>query len=218
MLYPPAPLGTRFHREVNQLAVSRMVNAIYAAYDTMDFGKLGWAYWHARCAPVHMAAAHYGAAIEGLYRKYVDGHPEKFRTKIVGDKSVWKSLQDALMKSVSESALEPSDKKLIAAKISNLNAMPFRLVADQLFTALGVPLGEAEIGAWDRRNDAAHGEGVGVETLIPTVMDTRLLMLVLHRLVLKIAESNDSYIDWWSPGMPVRKIVEPVPPPDRASI
>ena len=76
---PPAPLGKKYEHEVDQDIASKMVNAIYAKYDDLRFGELSWAYWHALCAPVHMAAAHFGAAIEALQRTYMERYPAKFQ-------------------------------------------------------------------------------------------------------------------------------------------
>jgi hypothetical protein len=65
---PPGFLGTGNALLAEQKVVARIANAVYAHYDELRFGSFSWAYWHAMCAPVHMAAGHFGAAIEALQR------------------------------------------------------------------------------------------------------------------------------------------------------
>jgi len=59
-ILPPAFLGDGNALIAEQQVVARMANAIYAHYDELRFGSFSWAYWHAMCAPVHMAAVHFG--------------------------------------------------------------------------------------------------------------------------------------------------------------
>jgi hypothetical protein len=44
---------------------------------------LSWAYWHAMCAPVHMAAGRFGAATEALQNAYMKAHSGKFSTSLI---------------------------------------------------------------------------------------------------------------------------------------
>jgi hypothetical protein len=64
------PLGPRGHLDIDSAKFSRMVNAIYVKYDDLNFGVVSWAYWHAVAAAPHIAAVHFGAAIESLQRAY----------------------------------------------------------------------------------------------------------------------------------------------------
>jgi hypothetical protein len=53
--------------------LQRMVEKLVSAYHTLDLANLAWAYWHARTAAVHIAPAHFGAAIEALQRGTATG-------------------------------------------------------------------------------------------------------------------------------------------------
>ena len=59
----PSPLGPRSFWDIDAARLSRMVNAIYAKYDALNFGVVSWAYWHAVTAAPHIAAVHFGAAM-----------------------------------------------------------------------------------------------------------------------------------------------------------
>ena len=75
---PPAFLGNGNTMVADQRVVARMANAVYAHYDELRFNSFSWNYWHAMCAPVHMAAGHFGAATEALQKAYMNAHPAKF--------------------------------------------------------------------------------------------------------------------------------------------
>lgn len=68
---PPSPLGgPRGFWDVEPARLSHMVNALYAKYDALNLGVVSWAYWHAVTATPHIAAVHFGAALESLQRAY----------------------------------------------------------------------------------------------------------------------------------------------------
>jgi hypothetical protein len=210
---PPAPLGTQYQQEVDQQMVSRMANAIFAMHDDLRFGALSWAYWHALSAPVHMAAAHFGAAIESLQRAYVKNHPREFETKLVSDKATWKSLKEQFLNAVANAQLDPNVSGIITNKISNLNEMPKSISSEKLLAEIGLPLSTIEEVAWARRHRAAHGGEIDENSTIPTIKETKLLQLILHRLILKITGASDFYYDYYSIGLPIRPLIEPVPSP-----
>lgn len=74
------------------------------------------------CAPVHMAAGHFGAATEALQNAYMKAHPGKFATTLISDNTKWKRLKDALLKVIAEAGLEPAVSTILTNKVtSNLN-------------------------------------------------------------------------------------------------
>ena len=206
---PPAPLETRYQREVDAVVLSRIVNSIYAASDELGLRSLSWAYWHALCAPVHIAAAHFGAAIEALQDTFVKAHPEKFPTRLIPDDTEWRALQKRLTEAVRSSALEPEVQTIFENKVAGLNSVPISKLSEQVFTHLGIPLGELERTAWRARHVAAHG-GSSSGDPIKTIKDTKLLKGILDRLVLKIANAGDVYRDYYTVGHPIRKLNEPM--------
>jgi hypothetical protein len=209
---PPAQLGDKYQREVDQQAVSRMANAVYAHYDELRFGAFSWAYWHARCAPVHMAAAHFGAVIEAVQDAYVKSHPAKFETTLITDKAKWSLLSGAFLTAIIDAGLDPSISAILTNKVrSNLNQTPPSVISEKLLADIGITLSPAETDAWKRRNMAAHGGELALDSAISTIRDTKLLKIILHRIVLKITGASDFYHDDYSIGHCIRKVTDPAP-------
>ena len=209
---PPAFLGKANMMVADQRDVARMANAVYAHYDELRFNSFSWAYWHAMCAPVHMAAGHFGAATEALQKAYMKAHPLKFSTTLNTDKAKWKALKDALLKTIAEAGLEPAVSTILTNKVtSNLNQTPPGVLSEKMLAEIGITLGQVEAAAWKRRNQAAHGSEIDIDSVIPTIMETKLLKIILHRIVLKITGASDRYYDDYTIGHAIRNVTEPVP-------
>lgn len=207
---PPAPLGQPIDGVVEQAMVDRIANALFDHYDELDFRSLSWAYWHAVCAPAHMAAGHFGAAIEAVQAAYLDARPEKKLGRIVQDKSLAKKMVKALSKTLEEFNLDQSTQEAVQNKIANINQPSGAAVSQRLMADLGLEMGPGEQAAWQRRNQAAHGKARRPEDSIPIARETELLRSLLNRLVLRIASASPTYIDRYTPGYRVRPLSQPV--------
>jgi hypothetical protein len=214
LVLPPAVLWTGAFKIADQNVVARMANAIYAHYDELRFNHLSWVYWHARCAPVHMAAVHFGAAIEALQEAYMEANSAKFPRALIADKAKWKILREAFLAAIEGAELDPAVSRILTNKVqSNLNQTPPSVLSERILAAIGITLGKIETAAWMRRNDAAHGEEVDIENAVPTIKDTKLLRIILHRMILKITGASGHYYDDYTVGHPSRSVVVPVPSP-----
>ncbi len=80
-----------------------------------------------------------------------------------------------------------------------------------MLAEIGITLGQVEAAAWKRRNQAAHGNEIDIDSVIPTIMETKLLKIFLHRIVLKITGASDRYYDDYTIGHAIRNVTEPVP-------
>jgi hypothetical protein len=91
---PLSPLTERnFKFDIGLSKLTRMVDRLFATYEELDLGNLTWAYWHARTATVHIAPAHFGAAIEALQRAYSEKHPDAIKLRIIpraNGRRLWK--------------------------------------------------------------------------------------------------------------------------------
>ena len=77
---------------------------------------------------------------------------------------------------------------------------------------IGIALGSDESRAWKRRNDAAHGVAMESGEELEVIRDIHLLKVMFHRMLLRIINGADTYHDYATPGFPIRKLADPVPP------
>lgn len=206
---PPAPLGHQYH-VIEQERLNSIANAIMENYDDLDFRSLSWAYWHAVCAPIHMRAAHFGAAIEGVQAEYSRRHPSKTRAALIQDSDTAAALLSSLNERLEQFDLKPELAKVLRNKITGLNQAPPSIVSERLFAELGLKMGADERAAWTTRNRAAHGARRKRGDSIPTIRSAILLRIMLNRLVLRIASASPTYWDAYTPGYKIRGIGEPV--------
>jgi hypothetical protein len=112
---PLAPLSDRnFQHDLGRTKLTRMVNALFSAYEVLDLGNLSWAYWHARAATVHIAPAHFGAAIEALQRAYIKSRPDTIATTVLA-RPKWEELTAAIACTIAGATI-PDDDGLIGRK------------------------------------------------------------------------------------------------------
>ena len=165
-------------------------------------------------APVHMAAGHFGAAIEALQKAYLDNQSGKIKRNLVSDKEKWNALIEPFLKAIAEAGLDPSVTDILSRRIkSNMNQKPADKVFEAFLATIGITLSPVESAAWKRRNQAAHGAEIDLDSVIPTIMETKLLKIILHRIVLKITGASDRYYDDYTIGHAIRNVTDPVPSP-----
>ncbi len=202
----PAPICSP--DESNLLDKDRLrvvVNAFFDNYNNFGLSSLEWVYWHAVTAPVHMAAAYFGAIIENLQKRYIDHQGADFNNLII-TKQQYKTLKRAILEAIGDCNLGPAEKKIFEDKISNGNTISLKIRSKRFFEHLGLEMGDIEIAAWQRRNDAAHGNELIDGDYIALIRDTKLLKLILHRIVLKITRASDQYIDYYTVHFPRRLV------------
>lgn len=208
---PSAPLHPSWQFGIERAILSRIVNAIFAQYDTLKFGDLSWAYWHALGATPHIAAVHFGAAIEALLRRYVEGQPDKFPTKLIEDRAVWKILKEQVEATVEGLSIPEDNRSILLANLGSLNRVPLKTLMDRVLAELGIKLSETEKEAWKRRDDAAHGNEIEPGGELTLIRDNKLLGIIFHRLLLRMTNASDLYFDFCTGGFPTRKLEDPVP-------
>jgi hypothetical protein len=211
----PMPLtwltDRNFQFDIGRPKLQRMLERLCESYEALDLGNLSWAYWHARTATVHIAPAHFGAAIEALQRAYSEKHPDAIKLRIV-PRPMWKELMVRIAEVVSATSISTEEKELIIEKIrSGTNRVPQRERLRELALLVGIKIGAGEDDAWKRRDLAAHGVPTPEGNELEAVRDMKLLMVLFHRLLLSITGAADEYIDYVSPGLPPRPLKNPVP-------
>jgi hypothetical protein len=208
---PPAPLSNRnIRNDLERTALTRTVNALVAGYSILDLGNLAWAYWHACIATVHIAPAHFGASIEALQRGYSKIHPDTISTRIVA-REKWKELQAAIVRVIADADISEDSKQALTENLRGINRVSQRTSLKAVLHAIDLELGSDEDAAWKRRNDAAHGLPIPEGDELIAIRDTKLLKGLFHRMLLRISNAADSYVDYASLNMPYRKLREPPP-------
>lgn len=206
---PPSPLGgARGRWDIEAARLSRMVNALYAKYNALNFGVVSWAYWHAVAATPHIAAVHFGAALESLQRAFLTASSAKAPPTVV-DEDVWGKIRPALEGALRPLDLPPKTLDIFRNKIKNLNSRSQHSASKDLMDELGLVLSDRERQAHDARHESAHGKDDEVD--VEWIRDLKLLRVRFHRILLAMTEANDEYYDYFTLGTPIRKVNEPVP-------
>lgn len=206
---PPSPLGSlRGVWDIDPGRLSRMVNALYAKYDTLNFGVVTWAYWHAVTATPHIAAVHFGAALESLQRAFLSTSSTKSSSTTV-DEPTWEKIRPALETSLAPLGLPSKTLDIFKNKVRNLNSRTQHSTSKDLMDELGLVLSSREKQAHDARHESAHGKDDEVD--IEWIRDLKLLRVLFHRILLAMTRANDEYYDYFTLGNPIRKVKEPVP-------
>lgn len=206
---PPAPICLKIVRMPESQVVEQMVNAYCDSYEELNLKSFSWNYWHAVTAPVHMAPAYFGALIESMQENYIKQKGEKFNTRITS-KAGYKEIRKLILNATKDIKLPPDELEMLMDKLNQGNKISLKLKSERFFTEMGLTLGDLEKAAWQRRNDAAHGNQLHDGDYIALIRDTKLLKLILHRIILKRARISDNYVDYYSIGFPIREINDPV--------
>jgi hypothetical protein len=213
---PPMPLTLLTDRnlqfDIGRPKLQRMVERLCAAYESLDLANLSWAYWHARTATVHIAPAHFGAAIEALQEAYSEKHPDAIRRSIV-PKPKWKEMMKGIDEAVAKASIPDDEKVAITEAIrGGINRTSARERTRELAKRIKIEIGPYEDAAWQRRNDAAHGTTIPEGEELEAIQDMKLLMVLFHRLLLAVTGAADLYVDYATPGHPWRPLKDAVPP------
>jgi len=121
-----------------------MASSLYRIYDAYSLQSAFWNYWHARAAPVHMTAAHFGAAIEALQKAVFKASKPPLDRTIVGNEEAWKDLCKRISTDIAEANLTDEAKKILVNKAQNLNVAPQSVIMERFFGALGLEIGALE--------------------------------------------------------------------------
>lgn len=211
---PPAPVGSKYANLIDPNVFSRTVNALFAHFDELNFQHVSWIYWHAVCSPMHTQPVQLGAGIEALRSAYRKLDKSKYKTCLL-DSTNAKYLTEEFLKIVEAMDLKDPEKETLRKKASGLNDASLRVQNERFFASLSLDMGDKETKAWDRRNDAAHGNTAKPGDSHELIRDIHLLKNIFHRIVISMAEASNQYIDCYSPKFPIRQLRESVDARDR---
>lgn len=210
-----APLGPRYLNELNPAQLNRAITALVRAFEELDLANLSWAYWHACAATPHIAPAHFGAAIESLQNAYIKSHPGVVAESWV-PRADWKTLRTNMAAAIDGATISDQAKAALKVKLATFNTVDQRPRLKAVMTAIGLQLGDDEDAAWRRRNRAAHGTPVPEGEELAAIRDMKLLKGLFGRLLLRITNAADQYIDYTSPNFEYRNLADAPPDIPRA--
>jgi hypothetical protein len=206
-----APLGPRYQNELNPAQLTRAITALVGAFEELDLANLSWAYWHACAATPHIAPAHFGAAIEALQTAYIKSRPG-IVAETWAPRAIWKGLRANMAAAIEGAEITEQAKAALKVKLGTLNTVDQRPRLKAVMAAIGLQLGSDEDAAWRRRNKAAHGTPVAEGEELAAIRDMKLLKGLFGRLLLRITNAADQYIDYTSPHFEYRSLASA--PPD----
>lgn len=200
-----APLGLRFRNELAAPQLTRATQAFVTAFDTLDLANLHWAFWHACAATPHIAPAHFGAAIEGLQSAYTRTNPGKVRGGWAA-REEWKALKTVLSGAIDCAVIPEEAREALKDKLTTFNSIDQRQRLKDIMATLNLELSEDEDAAWRRRNKAAHGAPIPEGQEVAAIRDMKLLRGLFQRLLLRMTNAADQYIDYASPNHDYRHL------------
>jgi hypothetical protein len=205
-----APLGDRFLNELGTPELTRAIQAFVTAFDVLDLANLHWAFWHACAATPHIAPAHFGATIEGIQNAYTKANPGKVREGWATPDE-WKKLKGALSGIIADADVSDEAKQTLQRNLHTFNDINQRQRLKDIMAALNLELGKDEDAAWRRRNKAAHGMPIPQGQELAAIRDMKLLRGLFQRLLLRITNAADQYVDYASPNHNHRPLCQAPP-------
>ncbi len=182
-------------------------------YDELNIEQVLWFYWSTFNLPLGLDLPIVTAAIETLAKSWV----KSTRTKLKGvylDKTVYRNLIKDELATLDKKMDEIScpDKSIILSKIKGANEWTVSDRLKKFFDDIGLVIGETENFVLKMRNTPAHGGLIGqsqedVETLINL---KRAAITFFNRIMLKIIDYTDDYIDYVEIGYPEKNIDMPI--------
>ncbi|WP_217693745.1 hypothetical protein, partial [Novacetimonas hansenii] len=103
-------------------------------------------------------------------------------------------------------------KEALKDKLPSFNGIDQRQRLKDVMATLNLELGEDEDAAWRRRNKAAHGMPIPQGEELAAIRDMKLLRGLFQRLLLRITNAADQYIDYSSPNHNYRPLRQAPPP------
>ena len=214
---PPSPLDfPELDNWLNDKYLSLMIGKIVSKMNEIDIEYPLYLLWIGWNAPMDIQAFYLEAAIESLRDSYLNSTIQSSGSLI--RKSIWKDkfdkpLMDLLGQIQNQPDLylnseECKNLDIIRNKIKNLNQKSSNMKYSSFFEALNLSIGPVELEALKERNRPAHGYRYRTSEYHKLSMSIEALYSLFARLVLRITEASNFYIDYSTYGHPIRRIYE----------
>jgi hypothetical protein len=219
---PPTPVTTDdSERLLDESKISRIISAVVTQMESINIRSSLSFVWTGFASPLDVQAAHIGAAIESLRDSYCKFYKNKLSTQLV-DKKIWKKRLKEPLLTTFDKVINNIDKidgdekslEILRKKLENINYKSSNMQYDEFFSVLSLPVGEVEKAALQERNKPAHGHFYQDSDYQKLSMTIKALYSLFNRLVIKMTDASDYYIDYSTYGYPVRPIDEPLGGPE----
>lgn len=190
--------------------IQKITDGLFRSYSSLDLKHVLNSYFDAFTAPEEKKGVYFGAAIESLQKSH-ERSVGKVSAKLISDNSIKKQFISHYKQLVESLNLDVDTTKLLLNKGNNINQAPQKEVVRRFFYRLRMDVREVELNAWQRRNDAAHGNNTGSSDLISLYRDNVVLMCFFNRLLLAMATKCYLYRDYYSLHQPIRHITSCIP-------
>lgn len=209
---PPAPITTSNGNtnQLDKILVQRLMQGFVSHSEKYSIAQIPWRLWHAEAAAYFMKPAYYGALIEGIQKAYFEDVDTSIDRTIIS-KADFKKHRKFIQNYLKKVCGSEPELKLLTDKLNNSNIAPQKILAARFFGHLGLTLGSLETKAWNKRNDAAHGNNIAEEDVIQHMRDTKILRIILNRVILHLTTGSDFYCDDYTIGHAVRQLRDPIP-------
>ncbi len=220
--HPPTPLSLPQYDGLegflDEKKVSEIISAVATKMEELKLEYPLFLVWLGQNSPVDVRAAHLGAAIESLRDSYCK---KKLKTHLL-PKSVWKEIMNPLLidafdnanKKLEQNLQISSEIYILRNKLLQLNEKSSNMKYDEFFNLISLKNGKVEKAALKERNSPAHGTRYLPNQYPGLSITTDALYTLFNRIVLKLTDAADCYIDYSTYGHPVRHIDEPLGGPE----
>ncbi|MBD1995233.1 hypothetical protein H6G00_01135 [Leptolyngbya sp. FACHB-541] len=218
---PPVSLGISTEEwYLDEKRISRMISSVATKMETINIEYPLFLIWLGLTSPLDVQAVHFGAAIESLRDSYCANENEL--SPLLIPKSVWKTkirkplmdTFDEVTSSLDKESIESKNLDILKRKLEDLNKKSSNMQYEKFFDLLSLQVGRVELQALKERNKSAHGHRYKPLDCHRLSMTSGALYSLFNRLLLKITEANDHYIDYSTYGYPIRDIDCPLGGPE----
>lgn len=207
---PFAPITKDGTNELDIDKLQQLAQSFFNNYQHHHLRTFLYRFWHAEISPFHMKPAYYGSMIENIQKREMQSSDSQPCRRII-PKANYKIIKSILTRLLSKQEIDANSKKLLLHKIDSGNIAPQAVIASRFYKTLDLNLGIIESKAWGKRNDAAHGNDIIPGGEHEHFRQTIALRIILVRIVLKLINGSDQYIDYYSDETPNRLLDQAIP-------
>jgi len=191
----------------------RQIEGFLDAIETFDMRHILALYWYAEAASPYVAAVLYGSTLEAIRNEH-ENRVQPFPCNDDEVRGRWgkarKLAADAIGSLQAAGGLSEAEAERLTLTVESAHETSQRERWHKFFDALGLRTGPIEDRALKERNRPAHGIPYPEQEFTDAIRRVCELRTLCNRVLLKITNGSDTYIDYTTEGFPEREIGEPL--------